>query len=447
MAETRLPPKAARAVALPVPQEVPRKNVAFQMFPLSADEHGTIDTILDADASSDIVVGPNHHFDADGTFNGFRVSYPPHTSGKGLPINRRMFFGHTIAEVSSSPDVNSDFLKLVRDPKRCREQVRELMQRIDTESIGNEPSLECMPHNVQELVPEGRRARVSNSLSVDSKAWKPELPDFLGVYHAFVRGYNKDVREHRVFLVCSGGCSLASDAFYNLLLDLDGQSDLDEIIESEEVWWLRNAAYRARCRLLGMLAETLGLQISLLTDQHAYDPDVKMARSTTDTVYNDINTLKSGHASVFNNVVDTTTSRNGIICPMHPSEGVWVFRGPMRSSAGSSSLGSGWGDQRECGIFPGGAFQILPPRGKAKDTTKRRTKPPPGLSTVHALPSDAIVIHGCADAAEEARKRRTPQQWSWFDEACMETLVSVSAWDRNMGVLELMPVTVGVREW
>ena len=53
-----------------------------------------------------------------------------------------------------------------------------------------------------------------------SQHWTPELPERIGVYHAYIRGFNRDVRTHRLFIVCSGGMARACDEFCNLVIDI-----------------------------------------------------------------------------------------------------------------------------------------------------------------------------------------------------------------------------------
>jgi hypothetical protein len=48
------------------------------------------------------------------------------------------------------------------------------------------------------------------------------MPELVGLYHAYVKGFNKDVRHHKLFIVVSGGCNLLSDKFYNLSVDIRG---------------------------------------------------------------------------------------------------------------------------------------------------------------------------------------------------------------------------------
>ena len=62
------------------------------------------------------------------------------------------------------------------------------------------------------------------------------MPERIGLYHAYIRGFNRDVRSHRLFIVCSGGMNKASDAFCNLVIDVGAKSTAWEVCESEEAW-------------------------------------------------------------------------------------------------------------------------------------------------------------------------------------------------------------------
>lgn len=433
---------------------VERKDTRFALYPLSKDEEATVDAIIRAEPFSDIVLGPNHHFDADGAFKGFRVSYPAHSLAAGLPINHSMFFGHTVAEVCSNQGaMNSEVIRLVGQAARNRELMRELLEEIDRDSTGHEPCLECMPQRFSEHTTAAAAAadrRVSASVaitrnSIDSRPWEPELPDFIGIYHTFTRGYNKDVREHKMYIVCSGGCPLAAETYYNVVMEINDKMDVNEVCESEETWWLRNASFRARCRLLHKLAEKFELKVTTIKDVHSYDEQTNMVRASTDTVYNDITALRSGHIAVFNHVVDTTTCKNGIVNPMHPKEGVWIFKGPQRSSAGVNSMGSSWGDQRSGGIFPSGAFCITQPKRDPQRPTAR------GLASITTETSELIVCHRCSDVetkqGAKQHTQKTSREFSWYDESCLNMLSTKLQWDRNAGVVELMPIIVGITKW
>lgn len=415
---------------------VKRKNLDFAHHPLSRDEEETIDGILETDANCDVTVTPGHHIDAQGLLRGFRVAYPRHTSEVVLPVSREMFFGHTIVEAGSSVGPNADFMRLASDPARCRQLMTELLTEIDTASIGHEAGLHCIPQNVQvwdasKVGGVGRGAFSVEGRATDSAPWEPEIPVRLGVYHAFVRGLTKDSREHKVFLGVTGGCTLAAEGYYNLLLDLGTDTDLEEVVDCEETFWLRQASYRARCRILALAAQKFELSVKTMTDINAYG-GCQMALATTDTIYNNITRLRSGHVAVFSDCVDTTTSKNGIVNAMHPSEGLWVYKGSVRSSAGGSHMGLGFGDQRRCGIFPSGTFPIsTPPRG-GQDPWRDYT-------TVFSRNANCVVPYKCDEHA-------TPKRFTWPDEKYFGVLRDMG-WDRNNGIVELMPIVVGITRW
>lgn len=154
-----------------------------------------------------------------------------------------------------------------------------------------------------------------------------------------------------------------------------------------------------------------------------------MALPTTDTVYNNIARMRSGHVAVFDECVDSTTSKNGILNAMHPSEGLWVYRGVSRSSGGTLHMGFGFGDQRTCGIFPAGSFPVLRPRGaRHADHT-----------TIVSRRTDCVVPYKCGETLPH-------RECSWPDERFFSTLGSMG-WDRNNGIVELVPIVVGITRW
>ena len=97
---------------------------------------------------------------------------------------------------------------------------------------------------------------------MDSKHWTPEVPERIGLYHAYIRGFNRDVRTHRLFIACSGGMARASDAFCNLVIDVGKHWTANDVYESEEAWWLRKGCQRARGRLIKMLADAFEVKLN-----------------------------------------------------------------------------------------------------------------------------------------------------------------------------------------
>ena len=249
---------------------------------------------------------------------------------------------------------------------------------------------------------------------MDSRHWTPEVPDVIGVYHAYLRGYNRDVRAHRLFLGCSGGLGKASDEFCNLLIDVGARWTARQVAESEEAWWLRKACQRSRGTLLKGLADAFGLRVQHIQDIQAHRPS-RMAVACTDTVEHDLAyDAARGAVAVYNGCCDTSRPFNGIVARMHPGEGLWLFRGAARAGG----FGSIFGDARVCGAFPA-------------------SQPPcAGRAGTAAAPagSECVVRLHSAPRAERYR---------CFDEAYFRTLERMQ-WDRDNGHIELVPIVVGV---
>jgi hypothetical protein len=257
-----------------------------------------------------------------------------------------------------------------------------------------------------------KNAQGTDLRTIDSRDWSPEVPESIGLYHAYIRGYNRDVRAHKMFIVCSGGLEKACDEFCNLMIDVGDKWSVQEVADSEEVWWLRKACQRGRCRLIKELANAFGLRVPTIQDIQAYHK-TSIAIPTTDTLEHDISAPGHDVVSVFNGCCDTTKPFNGILTRMHPAEGYWLFKGANRSGGG---FGSTFGDRKICGAFP-----VTQPR---VDRAQSVTVPW----------SSKCVVRGAGK----------PERYMCFDEGYFKTLEKMQ-WDRNNGHVELMPIIVGIR--
>ena len=73
----------------------------------------------------------------------------------------------------------------------------------------------------------------------DQRGWAESVPAKMGLYHAL------DQREHRLFIVVSGCLRQAVERLYNLWLDTGAKINCRDLLESEEVNWLRTATVRS----------------------------------------------------------------------------------------------------------------------------------------------------------------------------------------------------------
>lgn len=141
------------------------------------------------------------------------------------------------------------------------------------------------------------------------------------------------------------------------------------------------------------------------------EPRLQIAIPTTDTLEHDIG-LMNGRVAVYNACVDTTRNFNGIACNMHPSEGVWLFRGSPRGSC----FGSMFGDYQTCGVFPTCAPRIKRPQS---------------------------ILVGDSNAVVRLYSRPEREWYSCFDEAYFKNLEKMQ-WNRDNGFIELIPIVVGL---
>jgi hypothetical protein len=392
--------------------------VRYALHDLHPDEVATIEAM----PGTVVQVMPTHCINQDNQLEGFKQVVPALELGSSLCVHRSMFSGHSIFEcVSSDELINQDVVALM-----ARDNVpdmQSLLRELASECVGREASFDCVPDNADALAGSyGSSIRVSyarGKRAVDSRQWLPEPPQTVGLYHAMVRGYQKDSRQHKLFVGVSGGCSKCSDAFYNLMIDVGSDWTAQEVANSEEVWWLRKASQRLRCRVASLVARKFGLRIHEQIDVHSYNQDL-VGIPTTDTVEHDL-VYKNDAVALYNACCDTTATHNGILCQMNPSEGYWLFKGAPRSSARSTSFGTMYA--HHCEVFP----TRSPLYGRAFGSP----------SCVQGL--DTKIVTRSA-SAPRAKGEKTVYQC--FDEAFMRKLEDMG-WNRDHGVVELVPIVVG----
>lgn len=191
----------------------PRLHEKYIMHHLSSDETVTCESML-AHESSSLLIMPTHHINELGDMMGFRFSCNAYAPGNIMPVIRTMFHGHTLVECQASEEL---IMQLMSQPLENKEKMLAFMRRVEQTCVPAD--LDCVPENASSVTLHGT-IEAKGLRTVDSKHWTPELPERIGVYHAYIRGFNRDVRLHKLFIVCSGGLVRASDAFCNLVIDV-----------------------------------------------------------------------------------------------------------------------------------------------------------------------------------------------------------------------------------
>ena len=109
-------------------------------------------------------------------------------------------------------------------------------------------------------------------------------------------------------------------------MDIRGSAmTVEEVLESEEAYYLKRINGRNNTRILKMVADEMGLSVPSVVDTCAYDP-YEVAICTTETIINDVHRQKDGMITALVKCVDSTRIENGILCCMHPAEGFWLFK-------------------------------------------------------------------------------------------------------------------------
>lgn len=156
---------------------------------------------------------------------------------------------------------NKQILRLLLRQKEVKARLLKLVSRIHAESVGHEAKFECMPDNtdiaaMSEASPDSQRdgsiffGSMQNRKAADCAHWKPEMPEYVGIYHAYVRGFNKNTKTHKLFIVTQGGCSSLCDNYFNLFVDVRNHMSAGDMLQSEETWYAKKACQRNNARIL-----------------------------------------------------------------------------------------------------------------------------------------------------------------------------------------------------
>lgn len=446
---------------------------------ISQNEMTTYFALLSDDPKAEVFVGPTHGINDSGNLHGFRLVGDAQRDCVNLPMTREMLKGSTCVECDPGDrDIHPDVIRLLSDPAAARVSILKVLAEIHAHEPETLVSLDHMPIAVDTEVPtltiddhySGRERsdillenliaeRIGRFSSVsrgrDSKIWQVDMPSAIGIFHAYVRSRDSGRREHKLFIVASGGCRRASEQYYNMNLDLVGDATLSEMESCEETWWLRRTCTRSRCRTVKLFAEALKLNVPMITDQYAFEENSSIPVFTVDTIENDISVTDDGRVALFNECVDTTSILNGIICSQGPSESPWVFLGSHQSSVGNlANFGGVFGDQRTCGLFPTGTIPMYPDEQHSYTNRSGTAVHGEGfqqtqdikLNLYHEQASNHVVYYNPLTGREvpndeidfDARPHLVK-----FDDFLVDKLVG-HGWTRSWDILQLIPIISAV---
>lgn len=209
---------------------------------------------------------------------------------------------------------------------------------------------------------------------------------------------------------------------------------------------MKRAAHRSRCRIIADCAQAFGINVPCMRDIHAHDSEtVQMAIPTMDTVEYDLCFSKDGSSvQVFDACTDISSIRNGFLVSMHPSEGFWIFKGVHDRSKGSNSYGVAWHTNP---AVPAGipSSVIKVPMSTTSKIQEKANEKARKLQYATALTKDSHAIvrmHMVASKIGDPPPEKE-QLYQFFDEAYLQQVAKLG-WHRDMGVVELIPIVVGI---
>lgn len=215
-----------------------RVRVNNSIHPLNEEECQVYKSLLDESDGSTITPSLNHHVSRDGLVQGFRFTCNGGEPSSRIPINRQMFFRYSMAECTSATGWDErSILRLMMNRGDAMGRLLGIVDGLKRSSDGNEIDFDCMSDSMDSYSRGDPVGSYSHHYRVasDCKPWSPEVPRMIGLYHAFVKGFNRDTRVHKLFIVVDGGCTRLCDRFYNLSLDIGHKMDCKQLIQSEEV--------------------------------------------------------------------------------------------------------------------------------------------------------------------------------------------------------------------
>ena len=261
---------------------------------------------------------------------------------------------------------------------------------------------------------------------VDSDQWVPELSrnGFVGLYHH----WDAHARRLRLYLLVSSYLQKACLEFTDMVQELGETCTADDVAQSQELYWLRDACKRNRARLAYLICSAMKLPVRVLCDHHASDlRTTLMALSTADTLFSDVQSVgdpKQRMVRVLNHCASTKDMTNGSLCVMAPWEGVWAFHG--RNARPSNRFGGAYGNFYLPTHAP--KLRSLPLQSAYVLTRQRATVSPQLHQQMQEAPVEAASALGKVKLYSEKRRKQRKH--------ILHALLATDAAEQNDAYLE-----------
>ena len=388
------------------------------IFPLTDQERSCCDAALHLSQHTKIELLPNVHINEKSELAGFHFEAAGCDMASVLPIPTNLFDCIVAYEILvESSSFNERVLHILLNLDEYKTKLATLMTELQANTT-NIPSFSCM-------VEEDDEALIGDQLifakhNCDRQVWDDQPPTNVGLFHAFIRPNTKDSIDHKLFLVCQGSLKFLDEEFHRLWQDCATFTTCQQLIESEEIQWMKSATLRNHNRVAARVADALGLNVRCFIDHEDPTGKKRSAHPTTITMRQDIDIdMQTHRVHVADGACFLHKSNNGVLYRMHSSEGYWLWCGPP-DHASYNVFGTIFDYPGTFTCFPTSTHRFhdkFQPRGTV-------------VSTIHGQDSkDTIyeqkeIVHVCTQFPDESFMHK----------------VELLGFNRNHQIISLMPL-------
>ena len=395
--------------------------------PCSSAEIDSCCSVLRGSSHASIKLLPNHHIGTDAQLHGFHFSCHNEDKASVLPVGVDMFNMVSMYECGGDGAVGGPAGALNPHALRVLNNVPHYQALLDLyiAELDLNPTrparFDCIPE--QSELHATSLMQVTGFNCVDTRPWKPEISNRVGLYHTFTRSTAKDERTHKVFLVVSGCLSEAAEEFHNLWLDSREHIKCADLLRCEELNWLRSCTHRNHNRVASEISTLFELPMRHVVD--ADDPArvARMLFPTTTTYKTDMRASddSSGqHIRLVDGGCFADVSNNGILFEMFGSEGFWLFQGP-RDYSDNYIYGSVFASTNEVACMPSATVRY------------HSLHVPSSTHNTVVVPAASVLAHAGAALPAESAAFLFPDE-QFFN------VIQELGFNRNDGTLNLMPL-------
>ena len=298
------------------------------IFPLTDQERGACEAALHLSQHTKIELLPNVHINEQMELSGYHFEAAGCDMAHILPIPTNLFDCIVAYEIINEQcsSFNEKVLHILLNLEQYKTKLATLMTELQANTT-NVPTFACMVEEDDESLIDDQLIFAKHNC--DRQVWDDQPPTNVGLFHAFCRPHTKDSIDHKLFLVCQGSLKFLDEEFHRLWQDSATITTCQQLIESEEIQWMRSATLRNHNRVAARVADVLGLNVRCFIDTEDPTGKKRSAHPTTVTMRQDIDIdLQTRRVHVADGACFLHKSNNGVLYRMHSSEGYWLWCGP-----------------------------------------------------------------------------------------------------------------------